>query len=64
MTTPLIPSLIDEQIAEIEFAGKTRDIAERLAQRQGFTGGPVRAGWVAPGIWLLRYPAPAPQQSA
>ena len=57
MTTPLIPSLVDEQLEEIEFAGKTKDIALRLAHRQGFTGNPARYGWVAPGIWLLRYQA-------
>jgi hypothetical protein len=57
MTTSPVKSLIDEQIEEIEFAGKTKDIALRLAERQGFTGNPFRYGWVAPGIWLLRYQA-------
>ncbi len=58
MSNPIVKSLIDEQLAEVEFAGKTKDIALRLAQRQGFTGDPARYGWVAPGIWLLRYRAP------
>jgi hypothetical protein len=57
MSTPIVKSLIDEQLEEVEFAGKTKDIALRLAQRQGFKGDPSVAGWVAPGIWLLRYPA-------
>lgn len=63
MSTSPVKSLIDEQIEEIEFAGKTKESAVRLAQRQGFTGDPARYGWVAPGIWLLRYSAPAPQHA-
>jgi hypothetical protein len=58
MTTSLVKTLIDEQLEEVEFAGKTKAIALRLAQRQGFTGDPARYGWVAPGIWLLRYRQP------
>jgi hypothetical protein len=58
MSTAPVKTLIDEQLDEVEFAGKTKDIALRLAQRQGFTGDPARYGWVAPGIWLLRYRAP------
>lgn len=58
MSTAPVKSLIDEQLEEIEFAGKTKDLALRLAARQGFTGDPHRYGWVAPGIWLLRYRAP------
>ncbi|MBD1602275.1 hypothetical protein [Pseudomonas typographi] len=58
MTTPIHKSLIDEQIEDIEFAGKTKASAVRLAKRCGFTGQPARYSWVAPGIWLLRYTAP------
>ncbi|MBD1602540.1 hypothetical protein HAQ05_28150, partial [Pseudomonas sp. CA3A] len=50
MTTPIHKSLIDEQIEEIEFAGKTKASAVRLAKRCGFTGQPARYSWVAPGI--------------
>lgn len=63
MTTSLYKSVVDEQIDEVEFAGKTRAIALRLARRQGFTGDPARYGWVAPGIWLLRFrAAPSPRR--
>lgn len=62
MSTPIVKTLIDEQLEEVEFAGKTRDIAIRLARRQGFNGDPARYGWVAPGIWLLRYQAPPSSQ--
>lgn len=55
MSTAPVCGLIDEQLNEIEFAGKTKALALRLAHRQGFNGAPSRAGWVAPGIWLLRY---------
>ena len=57
MSQPIVKTLIDEQLEEVEFAGKTKSIALRLAHRQGFTGDPARYGWVAPGIWLLRYRA-------
>ena len=58
MIIPIDQPLIDDQIEEIEFVGKTKDSALRLAQRQGFIGDPDRNSWVAPGIWLLRYRAP------
>jgi len=63
MSNPIVKSLVDEQIEEVEFAGKTRAIAIRLARRQGFTGDPARYGWVAPGIWLLRFQAPRAQHA-
>ncbi|PVZ19959.1 MULTISPECIES: hypothetical protein [unclassified Pseudomonas] len=62
MTTSPVKTLADEQLEEVEFAGKTKEAAQRLAQRLGFEGQPSRYGWVAPGIWLLRYPAPSPLQ--
>jgi hypothetical protein len=58
MSQPIVKSLIDEQVEEVEFAGKTKESAQRLAQRLGFDGPPARYGWVAPGIWLLCYQAP------
>jgi hypothetical protein len=60
MSTAPVKSLIDETIEEVEFAGKTKDLALRLAARQGFAGTPLRYGWVAPGVWLLRYKANSP----
>ncbi|MBK5416384.1 hypothetical protein [Pseudomonas sp. TH31] len=60
MSTAPVKSLIDEQLEEIEFAGKTKDSALRLAARQGFAGAPLQYGWVAPGVWLLRYKANSP----
>lgn len=63
MTTSLYKSVIEEQVEEVEFAGKTRAIALRLARRQGFTEDPARYGWVAPGIWLFRFrAAPSPRR--
>lgn len=59
MSTAPVKTLIDEELDEIEFAGKTKESALSLARRLGFDGPPARYGWVAPGIWLLRYPAPA-----
>lgn len=64
MTTAPVKSLIDEQLDEVEFAGKTKEIALRLAKRQGFTNEPERHDWVAPGIWLLRYRAISPAASS
>jgi hypothetical protein len=64
MTTPIVPSLNDEQLEEVEFAGKTKEAAQKLAHRLGFDGPPARYGWVAPGIWLLRYRAPAGDRHA
>lgn len=54
-------TLVDDQFEEIEFAGRTKESAERLAARQGFSSEPDCAGWVAPGIWLLRYSMPSVQ---
>jgi len=62
MSTPLYPSLADEQLEEVECAGKTKESAQRLAHRLGFDGPPARYGWVAPGIWLLRYQASTSSQ--
>lgn len=58
MSTAPVKTLIDEQLEEVEFAGKTKESAQKLARRLGFDGPPSRYGWVAPGIWLLRYHAP------
>lgn len=63
MSLAIVKSQIKEQIEEVEFAGKTRDIVLRLARCQGFAGDPARYGWVAPGIWLLRYHAHYPRLS-
>jgi hypothetical protein len=53
MSLAIVKSLIEEQIEEGEFGGKTRAIAPRLARRQGFAGDPARYDWVASGFWLL-----------
>jgi hypothetical protein len=58
MSLAIVKSLIEEQIEEqieerieeVNFAGKMRDIALRLARRQGFAGDPARYDWVAPGF--------------
>jgi hypothetical protein len=63
MNLAIVNSLIEEQIEEVKFVGKMRNIALRLARCQGFAGDPARYGWVAPGIWLLRYHAHYPRLS-
>jgi hypothetical protein len=50
----------DYPTIQVEFAGKTKVLAERLASRQGYGGEPEKAGWVAPGVWLLLYKSPNP----
>lgn len=63
MSQAIVNSLIEEQIEEVKFVGKMRNIALRLARRHGFAGDPARYHWVAPGFWLLRYHAHYPRLS-
>jgi hypothetical protein len=60
MNLAIVNSLLEEQIEEVKFVGKMRNIALRLARRHGFAGDPARYHWVAQGFWLLRYHAPLP----
>ncbi|PBQ00295.1 hypothetical protein CCL17_16785 [Pseudomonas congelans] len=64
MSQPIVKFLLDEQLEEVEFAGRTKNLALRLAQRQGFTGAPTQYGWVAPGIWLLRFKTDSQKQKS
>jgi hypothetical protein len=53
MTTPLIPSLTDEQLEEVAGTDPA-DIIER-AERLGFIGWPVKAYREQQGLWVHRY---------
>lgn len=53
MTTPIIPSLIDEQLEEVAGTDPA-DIIER-AERLGFIGWPVKAYREQQGLWVHRY---------
>lgn len=53
MSTPLIPSLIDEQLEEVAGTDPA-DIIER-AERLGIIGWPVKAYREQQGLWVHRY---------
>lgn len=53
MTTPIVPSLIDEQLEEVA-GSDPADIIER-AERLGFIGWPVKAYREQQGLWVHRY---------
>lgn len=56
--TPLYPSLIDEELAEI--AGKDPAEVIQLAERLGFVGWPVKSYREPQGLWIHRYAKPQP----
>ena len=58
MSTPIVPSLIDEQLEEVAGTDPA-DIIER-AERLGIIGWPVKAYREQQGLWVHRYRREAP----
>lgn len=64
MTTPLIPSLVDDQLADLasydihEAVGETPEAAIRAAEGLGLHGWPRSASREPGGLWVHRYTRP------
>lgn len=64
MTTALIPSLVDDQLAELdsydiqEAVGETPEAAIRAAEGLGLHGWPRSASREPGGLWVHRYTRP------
>ena len=63
-TTPPIPSIVDDQLAELDsydahvVVGKTPEAALRAAQGLGLEGWPRSASREPGGLWVHRYTRP------
>ncbi|RMN20769.1 hypothetical protein ALQ64_02370 [Pseudomonas cannabina] len=53
MSTPIVPSLIDEQLAEV--AGTDPADVIKRAERLGFIGWPIKSYREPRGLWVHRY---------
>ena len=68
MTTPLIPSLVDDQLAELgsydiqEAVGETPEEAIRAAEGLGLHGWPRSASREPGGLWVHRYTRPTQER--
>ena len=68
MTTSLIPSIVDDQLAELdsydtqEAVGETPEAAIRAAEGLGLHGWPRSASREPGGLWVHRYARPAQER--